>query len=116
MQFRRTIAVPIVACSIGLVVGLSPASPAGAAVSGGPVLALTDANTMLGFDAAAPSTITQTTPITGLQPGETVVGIDVRPATGGLYAVGVTGSVGRMYVINRTSGAATPVGAAFSST
>ncbi|WP_435356373.1 DUF4394 domain-containing protein [Emticicia sp. SJ17W-69] len=45
--------------------------------------------------------------ITGLQSGETILGIDIRPATGQLYALG---SSSRLYVLNTSSGAATVVG------
>ncbi len=45
--------------------------------------------------------------ITGLQVGETVYGIDMRPATGQLYALG---STSRIYAINMSSGVATMVG------
>ncbi len=116
MQFRRKIAIPIAACSLGLGVGLATSSPVGAAVSGGPVLALTATNSLIGFNAATPGTLTQTTPITGLQVGEVIVGIDVRPATGELFAVGVAGTTGRMYTINTTNGAATLIGSPFSTT
>jgi hypothetical protein len=50
-----------------------------------------------------------TRPITGLQAGENVLGIDMRPATGQLYALG---SSSRIYTINMANGAATAVGAA----
>jgi hypothetical protein len=45
--------------------------------------------------------------ITGLQTGETILGIDMRPATGQLYALG---SSSRLYVLNTSSGAAAVVG------
>lgn len=45
--------------------------------------------------------------ITGLQTGETILGIDIRPATGQLYALG---SSSRLYVLNTASGAATAIG------
>ncbi|MBL7732641.1 MAG: DUF4394 domain-containing protein [Chitinophagaceae bacterium] len=44
--------------------------------------------------------------ITGLQAGETVLGIDHRPATGQLFALG---STSRIYTINMATGAATSV-------
>ena len=44
--------------------------------------------------------------ITGLQPGETVLAIALRPANGVLYAVG---SSSRLYVLDRVSGVATAV-------
>src|SRR4029453_12592543 len=58
---------------------------------------------------STPGTIFGALGITGLQAGETVLGIDFRPATGGLYALG---STSRLYTINPTTGAATQVGAA----
>jgi hypothetical protein len=45
--------------------------------------------------------------ITGLQAGENVLAIDVRPLTGELYALG---STSRLYTLNPASGAATLVG------
>lgn len=46
-------------------------------------------------------------PITGLQASENILGIDMRPATGQLYALG---STSRLYAINMSSGLATVVG------
>ena len=45
--------------------------------------------------------------ITGLQMSETILGIDMRPLTGQLYALG---SSSRLYTINMATGAATAVG------
>ncbi|GHE30203.1 DUF4394 domain-containing protein [Sphingobacterium griseoflavum] len=45
--------------------------------------------------------------IAGMADGETVLGIDFRPATGQLYALG---SSSRLYTINLSSGAATRIG------
>nr|WP_169521653.1 DUF4394 domain-containing protein [Spirosoma spitsbergense] len=50
---------------------------------------------------------TTTKPLTGLQSGETLFGIDMRPATGQLFAMG---STGRVYAINMGNGAATAIG------
>ena len=47
-----------------------------------------------------------TKPITNLEPSETIFGIDMRPATGQLFALG---STGRIYVLNTASGAATVI-------
>jgi hypothetical protein len=44
--------------------------------------------------------------ITGLQAGENILGIDMRPATGQLFALG---SSSRLYTINMSSGAATSI-------
>jgi hypothetical protein len=50
-----------------------------------------------------PGTVVNVGSVTGLQPGEEIVGIDFRPATGQLYAVS---NQSRLYVLNRTNGAA----------
>jgi hypothetical protein len=73
------------------------------------LLALTSSNDLLQFDSVTPATITRSTPLTGLQAGETALGLDFRPATGQLY---VLGSTSRLYVVNPTTGVATSVGAA----
>nr|WP_145547107.1 DUF4394 domain-containing protein [Variovorax boronicumulans] len=65
--------------------------------------ALSADNRLLAFDPAAPNTITATTPITGLQAGDTVLGIDFRPRDGLLYALA---SGGRLYTLDPASGAA----------
>ncbi|CAN5249009.1 hypothetical protein BH10ACI1_BH10ACI1_03970 [soil metagenome] len=67
---------------------------------------VTTANSLIKFDSATPGTVTTVGAITGLQGGENVLGIDFRPATGELYALG---STSRLYVINRMTGAATTV-------
>lgn len=54
---------------------------------------------------------TTTKPLTGLQPGETLYGIDMRPATGQLFAMG---STGRVYAINMGNGLSTAIGAPIS--
>ena len=110
MGKRRT-AVVVASATIaaGLISPLGGVGIARAAVAGGPVLALTDANSIVGFNAAAPGALVQNTAITGLQPGESVVGFDVRPATGELFAVAVAGTTGRIYVINSSNGVATAV-------
>ena len=64
-------------------------------------------NTLVTFHSDAPGAVRTATAITGLQPGESVLAIDVRPATGQLYALG---STGRLYVLSPVSGAARAVG------
>lgn len=66
------------------------------------------------FDAAAPGVFTATVALTGIATGQTIVGIDVRPNTGELFALGYnpTGTQAQLYTINRTTGALTAVGAA----
>src|SRR5438552_16266382 len=73
------------------------------------VIGLTATNQLITFDTATPGTIASTMPVVGLPVGEDLLGIDFRPATGQLYALG---SVGRLYTINYLSGVATVVGTA----
>jgi len=50
-------------------------------------------------------------PISGIAGGQTLVGLDSRPATGQLFALGYNGSgTAQLYTINATTGAATAVG------
>ena len=68
------------------------------------VLGLTPSNQLVAFDPKAPNTITSTTAITGLNAGDTVIGIDVRPKDGLLYALT---RAGVLYTVNPATGAAT---------
>ena len=88
-------------CTCIALLGLS-----GATASAVPLIG-TNGNTLVRFDSATPAAVT-TVAITGLQPGETLVGIDYRPWTGQLYGVGATS---RVYVLDPFTGAATQVGA-----
>lgn len=72
----------------------------------GNTFALTSTGRLVSFDRASP-TITSAFNITGLQSGETLLGIDIRPGgttTGEIYGLS---SVGRLYVIDKLTGAAT---------
>ncbi|HEX5707145.1 MAG TPA: DUF4394 domain-containing protein [Pyrinomonadaceae bacterium] len=71
--------------------------------------ALTDTNKILTFDIHTPGTIDRTVSITGLQSGESILAIDVRPSTGQLYGLG---STSRLYRLNPLTGAAQQVGSA----
>ncbi|MDQ6701022.1 MAG: DUF4394 domain-containing protein [Acidobacteriota bacterium] len=75
------------------------------------IFAITGGNGLLSFDSTTPGTTTPVVPITGLQPAETLVGIDFRPATTQLYGVGSSSTI---YVINTATGAATAAGPSFS--
>jgi hypothetical protein len=65
-------------------------------------------NDLARFDSGATGVVTSV-PITGLQTGESIVGLDVRPANQVVYGVG---SSSRLYTINPLTGVATQVGAA----
>ena len=69
--------------------------------------AVTAGNTLLSFNAGRPQTLLTRVAISGLQPGESVLGIDFRPANGQLYAAT---SLGHLYLVDRSSGTAARVG------
>src|SRR2546423_7393301 len=85
---------------LGLTVGLS--TPAQAEL----IFGLTR-DGIVTFQSTTPTVVTPQLTLTGLQPMESLLGIDVRPATGVLYGLG---STGRLYTVNTTTGAATQVG------
>lgn len=74
-------------------------------------VAVTASNKLLKFNAGQPGRILTTLNITGLQAGETMLGIDYRVAKDQLYALG---SSGRLYTLNEDTAAATVVGMPFS--
>lgn len=82
------------------------------------MFAVDTGNNLLTFDSSTPGTINSSILISGLGVNEEVQGIDTRPATGQLYALGITDDgptrTGRIYRLNPTTGAATAVGPAFS--
>jgi hypothetical protein len=71
-----------------------------------PIFAVTLQGNLVSYNAVRPDVLTSKVAISGLNTGETIVGIDFRPSTGLLYGVS---SVGRIYVINTTTGAAVAV-------
>jgi hypothetical protein len=76
-----------------------------------PLIALRNGAELVRFHSATPGTVFSVTPITGLQPGETLVGIDFLPSNGLVYGVG---STSRLYTVDPMSGGATAVGPPFS--
>jgi hypothetical protein len=69
--------------------------------------AVSATNELLIFNPASATPTFVTKAITGIQAGESILGIDMRPANGQLYALG---STSRIYTINASSGAAAMVG------
>ncbi|MBA3248207.1 MAG: DUF4394 domain-containing protein [Pyrinomonadaceae bacterium] len=65
---------------------------------------------LISFDINAPGTLRGDVRISGLQAGEILKGIDFRPATGQLYALG---STSRLYTIDPTTAVATLVNGPF---
>ncbi|HKQ75575.1 MAG TPA: DUF4394 domain-containing protein [Blastocatellia bacterium] len=78
-----------------------------------PIWAIDSANNLLRLNADTPALVISATPVTGLQSAERLVGIDFRPATGQLYAMGVVGVTGRLYTLNLNTAAATLIGPGF---
>ncbi len=70
------------------------------------VFVVTVTNRLLSFKSDAPGTILTNVAITGLQPNENILIIDIRPASGELFGVG---SSQRLYSINTTTGVAMTV-------
>ena len=73
-------------------------------------VAVTASNKLLKFNAGRPGRILKTLTITGLQAGETLLGIDYRVSKDQLYALG---SSGRLYTVNEDTAAASVVGMPF---
>ena len=97
------VAAPVGTMAFGTYRGLTVLS------RGVPMVALRG-NELIRFHSATPGTILGSVTITGLQPGEQLVGIDMRPADGQLYGVG---STSRLYLLNAITGAATQIGPVF---
>lgn len=74
------------------------------------VYAVNATNELITFREDAPGEIRSRMPITNLRSGETIVGIDFRPANGWLYGLG---SSSQLYLINQTSGMASRIGCQF---
>jgi hypothetical protein len=94
---------------LGLAVGLGllAAAPAAQAQT---VYGLAQSGTVLvtsSFSGGAPCFQV----ITGISSGQTLVGLDSRPATGELFALGYDGvGTAQLYTVNEATGAATTVG------
>ncbi len=78
------------------------------------VFAVSSTGNLISFNAASPGTVLSTVPFTGLTAGQTLQGLDFRPATGQLYALGYNASNGQtqIYIIKTPTGVASPVGTA----
>lgn len=110
MNSQRQHLTPILVLSLTLSCGGSGGSgPPPIGVPSPVIYGLDSLNTLVVFRASRPDLVTRTTAVTGLPAGQHLVGIDFRPADGKLYGL-ASGS--RLYLIDTTSGAATPVGTA----
>ncbi|MFG5410960.1 DUF4394 domain-containing protein [Piscinibacter sakaiensis] len=94
----------LAACGGGDGGGSVGTPPAPAPVAVGNVVALTVSGQLISFDRATPGTLVGSVVVSGLQAGETLLGIDTRPADGRLYGLG---STGRLYTLDPATGVAT---------
>ena len=87
-----------------------PAGPQGppGADTGRTIYGVDGANRLIAFGAIRPDMVFHNVPIQGLEAGETIEGIDIRPTDGVLYALG---SSSRIYTIDPMTGMATAAGA-----
>lgn len=89
---------------IGAGLALAMGSGAGAEI----VYGVTNTQTLVSFRSGSPMDLISGVAISGMQQNEVVRGIDFRPATGELFALG---SFNNLYTLNISSGAASLVGA-----
>lgn len=81
-----------------------PAAPVAGPVAVGDTVALTVSGSVLSFDRATPAALKGSIAVSGLLPNEKLVGLDVRPADGLLYALS---NQARLYTLNAATGVAT---------
>ncbi|MGI4871730.1 MAG: DUF4394 domain-containing protein [Janthinobacterium lividum] len=111
--FTRRHNIPRLLAASALLLGLA-ATPAAAQTAYGLATTGTTTASLVTFNVATPGTLTATAAITGITAGQTLVGLDSRPATGELFALGYnpTGTQAQLYTISPVTGAATAVGTA----
>ena len=73
------------------------------------IFGVTTENDLVSFDSSTPGSLITTVPIMGLRAGESIEGIDFRPANGVLYGLGAVGSSGVVYQFDLITGVATLV-------
>lgn len=79
-------------------------TPTTPTVSVGDTIVLTASGKLASFNRASPGTLVGSIAVTQLPAGETLLGIDIRPADGRLYALG---SRGTLYTLDPSTGIAT---------
>ena len=94
---------------LALAVALCAAGPA-PALAAEAFYGVTPDNQLVTFHSDSPAALRTAVPLAGLAPGERILGLDMRPRTGQLYALG---STNRVYVVTPISGAARPLGEPF---
>jgi len=74
------------------------------------LVGVTTSGSVVTFRSNAPGTLLSNTVISGLNAGDRIQGIDLRPQTGEIIAIGETT---QLYSLNAVTGVATPIGAGF---
>ncbi|MFN5945827.1 MAG: DUF4394 domain-containing protein, partial [Phycisphaerae bacterium] len=90
---------------LALLAGVAPVALAQETIVG-----VTTTGNVVRFNASTPGTFLSNLPISGLNQGDRIQGIDFRPQTGEIIAIGETT---QMYSLNAVTGVATPIGAGF---
>lgn len=101
---------PAHALALALVLTACAATPPEGPPRKETVMAVTSDNQLIRFNAGRPGRLLSRVALKGLQPGESVLGIDYRVAKGELYAVS---SSNRLFRINPTTGVMDRVGQPF---
>jgi hypothetical protein len=104
---RRCVAGALVLALTTLAAQPTFASPAHQTTAGR-VYATTVSNRLISFDASQPASILSDIAVSNLAAGDSLVGIDFRPATDRLYGLGASGQI---YAIDTGTGFARPIGA-----
>jgi trimeric autotransporter adhesin len=99
MQTRITLTLLMLCCSIFTTM-----------ITAQTIFGITNDAKIVSFAANSPKTIMVSKAITGIAKGQTIVGLDTRPATGEIFALGynATNDTAMLYVINPMTGIATP--------
>ena len=105
---KRFLLTAVGASAVALSLAL-PAPGAAAVGSGTTLYGLTTTNRIVTLNTASPVIATNDVAVTGLSPGEQLIGLDRRPKTGALYGVGRLGTAGRLFTVDPSTGIATLV-------
>ena len=112
LLFTKRASTALKGLALGALLAGAAARPALAQTAYGITFDLTQYS-LVTFQVTAPGTFTATAAITGLASGQALVGIDSRPATGQIFALGYNASTttnnAQLYTLS-TAGVLTPVG------
>lgn len=94
-------------------IAVAIAPPSDAPIAGQLAFALNAANALVSFDTESPESIRTQVGVSGITAGQTLVGMDFRPATGELIGLGYNpmNSQAQLYTINTGTGMATAINA-----